>query len=73
MDDLRPSIDHELGFQIARGLIRMLKSSYQLKFDGERVTFDQLAEAGVYCLGDPDTVARQLRGSTIRRAASGRC
>ena len=60
MDDLRPAIDHELGFQIARGLIRLLKSSYQLKIDGERVTFE-LAEAGVYCLGDPDTVARQLR------------
>jgi limonene 1,2-monooxygenase len=61
MDDLRPAINHELGFQIARGLIRMLKSTYQLKIDGERVTFDQLAEAGVYHLGDPDTVARQLR------------
>jgi len=24
-------------------------------------SFDQLAEAGFYCLGDPDTVARQLR------------
>jgi alkanesulfonate monooxygenase SsuD/methylene tetrahydromethanopterin reductase-like flavin-dependent oxidoreductase (luciferase family) len=25
------------------------------------VTFDQLAEAGIYYLGDPDTVAKQLR------------
>ena len=61
MDDLRPAIDYELGFQIARGLIRMLKSNYDLKIAGDRVTFDQLAEAGVYFLGDPDTVARQLR------------
>jgi alkanesulfonate monooxygenase SsuD/methylene tetrahydromethanopterin reductase-like flavin-dependent oxidoreductase (luciferase family) len=32
-----------------------------MQFQGDEVTFDQLAEAGVYCLGDPDTVAKQLR------------
>ena len=54
-------------------LIRPLRSSYQLKIDGERVTFDQLAEAGAYYLGDPDTVARQRQRSlTMRRAGSGR-
>jgi limonene 1,2-monooxygenase len=61
MDDLRPFITHELGFQMKRGLIRILKNNYQLPFTGDEVTFDQLAEAGVYCLGDPDTVARELR------------
>lgn len=61
MDDLRPDINYELGFQIKRGLIKMLRSNYDLQFKGDEVSFDQLAEAGVYCIGDPDTVARQLR------------
>jgi limonene 1,2-monooxygenase len=61
MDDLRPFITHELGFQMKRGLIRIIRNNYDLKFEGDTVSFDQLAEAGVYCLGDPDTVTRQLR------------
>src|SRR5262245_46006882 len=61
MNDLRPAINYELGFQIKRGLLRILKSSYGLALGGDDVTFDQLAEAGTYCLGDPDTVARDLR------------
>ena len=61
MNDLRPFITHELGFQMKRGLIRIIRSNYNMQFQGDEVTFDQLAEAGVYCLGDPDTVAKQLR------------
>ena len=61
MDDLRPVITYELGFQTKRGLINILKSNYNWQFEGDEATFDQLAEAGVYYLGDPDTVARQLR------------
>lgn len=61
MDDLRPAISYELGFQMKRGLIRIIKSNYDLQFAGDTVSFDQLAEAGVYFLGDPDSVARQLR------------
>jgi limonene 1,2-monooxygenase len=61
MDDLRPSITYELGFQMKRGLIKMIRSNYALQFAGDEVSFDQLAEAGFYCIGDPDTVARQLR------------
>ena len=61
MDDLRPAITYELGFQMKRGLIRLLKASYGLQIAAEEVSFDGLAEAGVYFLGDPDSVARQLR------------
>ncbi len=61
MDDLRPFITYELGFQMKRGLIRIIKSNYDMPFAGDEVSFDQLAEAGVYFLGDPVTVARQLR------------
>src|SRR5215472_10761993 len=62
MDDLRADINYELGYQMKRGLIQMLTSNYGMKFKGEGVSFDQLAEAdGVYYIGDPDTVAKQLR------------
>ena len=61
MDDLRPAVNYELGYQIKRGLIRIIKSNYDLGLDGDDVTFDQLAEAGVYFLGDPDSVVRELR------------
>lgn len=61
MDDLRADINYELGFQMKRGLIRLIKSNYDLGIKGDEVTFDELVEAGIYCIGDPDTVAKQLR------------
>ena len=61
MDDLRADINHELTYQIKRGLLRVVTSNYGLKLKDDKVTFDQLAEAGIYHLGDPDTVAQELR------------
>jgi alkanesulfonate monooxygenase SsuD/methylene tetrahydromethanopterin reductase-like flavin-dependent oxidoreductase (luciferase family) len=61
MDDLRADVNHELGFQMKRGLFRLLTTNYRLKFKSETVSFDDLVEAGFYSIGDPDTVARQLR------------
>jgi alkanesulfonate monooxygenase SsuD/methylene tetrahydromethanopterin reductase-like flavin-dependent oxidoreductase (luciferase family) len=61
MDDLRSDITFELGFQTSRGLINLLKNNYGWKFERDEATFDQLAEAGVYYLGEPDEVARQLQ------------
>ena len=61
MDDLRADINHELEYQMKRGLIRLIKSNYDIGLKGDEVSFDELAEAGIYCLGDPDTVAKQLR------------
>jgi len=69
MDDLRDDINYELGYQIKRGLIRVITSSYGLKLKGETVTFDELAETGIYHFGDPDTVARSL--SEFYEAAGG--
>jgi alkanesulfonate monooxygenase SsuD/methylene tetrahydromethanopterin reductase-like flavin-dependent oxidoreductase (luciferase family) len=61
MDDLRDAVNYELGFQKARGLINILKSNYNLPIVGDELSFDQLVEAGVYFIGDPETVADQLR------------
>ena len=35
MDDLRPFITHELGFQMKRGLIKIIKSNYDMPFTGD--------------------------------------
>jgi limonene 1,2-monooxygenase len=61
MDDLRPAFNYELGFQKQRGFIRLINASYGLSLAEDQVTFDRLAEAGLYYIGDPDTVARELR------------
>jgi limonene 1,2-monooxygenase len=61
MNDLRPAITYELGFQIKRGLIRMLKHNYNWQFSGDSVSFDELAESGLYFIGDPDSVAQELK------------
>jgi alkanesulfonate monooxygenase SsuD/methylene tetrahydromethanopterin reductase-like flavin-dependent oxidoreductase (luciferase family) len=61
MDDLRADINYELGYQMKRGLIRLIKSNYDIGINGDEVSFDQLAEAGIYFLGDPDGVTKQLR------------
>jgi alkanesulfonate monooxygenase SsuD/methylene tetrahydromethanopterin reductase-like flavin-dependent oxidoreductase (luciferase family) len=61
MDDLRADINYELTYQIRRGLIRVLTSSYGMSLKPDSVTFDELAEAGFYHLGDPDSVARELK------------
>ncbi len=56
-----PAFTCELGYQKKRGFIRLINASYGLSLVENEVTFDQLAEAGIYYFGDPDTVARQLR------------
>ncbi len=61
MDDLRADINYELTYQVKRGLIRLLTTNYGLTLKADSVSFDELAEAGVYHLGDPDTVAKELR------------
>ncbi len=58
--ELRPAVTHELGFQMKRGLLRLVKNLYGLNIPGDTVTFDQLIDHGLYIIGDPDTVARKL-------------
>ena len=60
MDDLRADINYEIGYQKQRGLIRLITANYGLALKADEVSFDALAEAGVYHLGDPDTVAQEL-------------
>lgn len=61
LDDLRPAFNNELSYQKKRGFIRLINASYGLSLVEDEVSFDQLAQAGLYTIGDPDTVARELR------------
>src|SRR5262249_40374030 len=61
VNDLRAGVDYVLGYEIKRGLIQMLTRNYNIPLKGDAVTFDELVEAGFYYIGDPDTVAKQLR------------
>ncbi len=58
-DDLRDDINYEMGYQKARGLMRIIKDILP-PTQGE-IGFDDLYNASVYFLGDPDTVAKRLQ------------
>ena len=61
MDDLRAAINYELELSEERAASSASSSQLRSGVKGDEVSFDQLAETGLYYLGDPDTVARQLR------------
>jgi limonene 1,2-monooxygenase len=59
--DLRDAVNHEIRFQKARGLTNIVKRLMNLP-DGVEISFDLFYEAGMYYIGDPDTVAEKLKG-----------
>ena len=58
-DDLRDAINYEMTFQKARGLMRIVKDILP-PTTGE-VSFDDFLNAGIYYIGDPDSVAKRLQ------------
>ena len=58
-DDLRADINYEMDYQKARGLMRIIKDILP-PTQGE-IGFDNLLNAGMYYIGDPDSVARRLQ------------
>jgi len=61
LDHLRPAVAVEVGFQAERGFLDMLKRVYGVEVPNDARALDALVEAGIYILGDPDTVARGIR------------
>ncbi len=61
LDHLRPAVTVEVGFQAERGFLTMLKRVYGIEVPNDDRALDVLVEAGIYILGDPDTVARKIR------------
>ena len=60
VDDIRAGASHEVAFQRERGMLQVISKMLNLERPGDELTFDYFVEAGVYVLGDPDSVARQL-------------
>lgn len=61
LDDLRDAVTFEVGIQAERGFLKMMKNVYKLDVPNDRNALDVLADAGMYMLGDPDSVAKQIR------------
>ncbi len=61
LEHLRPAVTHEVGFQAERGFLTMLKRVYGVEVPNSKQALDALVEAGIYVLGDPDTVAKKIR------------
>ena len=61
MDDLRPAVNYEMGYQKTRGLLKYVMAGYDVRKPIEDLTFDDLVELGVYHIGDPETVYGSLK------------
>lgn len=61
LEDLRPSVTYEVSVQAQRGFLKMLKNVFNVEVPNDERALDAMAEAGFYILGDPDSVAAQLR------------
>lgn len=60
VEDLRPAVTHEISVQAERGFLKMLKHVFNLDVPNDEGAIDALADAGMYLLGDPDSVAAQI-------------
>ena len=60
IEDLRPAVTHEIGFQAERGFLRMLDKVYGLRVPNDEHGIEALVEAGFYFLGDADSVAEKI-------------
>lgn len=60
VEDLRPAVTHEISVQAERGFLKMLKHVFNLDVPNDDRAIDVLADAGMYLLGDPDSVAKSI-------------
>lgn len=60
VEDLRPAVTHEISVQAERGFLKMLKNVFNLDVPNDEGAIDVLADAGMYLLGDPDSVAARI-------------
>lgn len=61
IEDLRPAVTYEVSVQAQRGFLRHLKDLYKLEVPNDERAIDALVEAGIYLVGDSQSVTRQLR------------
>ena len=60
IEELRPAVTHEIGFQAERGFLKMLDRFYDLRVPNNEHGIEALVEAGFYLLGDADSVAEKI-------------
>ena len=61
IEDLRPAVTHEIGFQAERGFLKMLEKFYDLRVPNDERGIEALVEAEFYLLGEPDSVAEKIK------------
>jgi limonene 1,2-monooxygenase len=61
IEDLRTAVTYEVSVQAQRGFLKHLKNLYKLDVPNDERAIDALVEAGIYMVGDPATVTRQLK------------
>lgn len=61
LEDLRPAVTYEISVQAERGFLKMLKNVFNLDVPNDERAIEVLAEAGLYLLGTPDSVAARIR------------
>lgn len=60
LEDLRPSVTHEVSVQAERGFLKMLKQVFNVDVPNDERALDALVDAGFYYVGAPDDVTRQI-------------
>lgn len=63
MDDMREEISYELSFQVRRGLLNFARNVYKLPLQGDTITIEDMVEHGIYTVGTPEEVEKELRAS----------
>ena len=58
--DMREAVTHEISVQAERGFLTMLKNVFNLEVPNDEGAIDVLADAGIYLLGDPESVAARI-------------
>ena len=61
IEDMRDAVTYEVSVQAKRGFLNMLKSHFDLDVPNDSRALDVLVEAGLYMVGNPDEVTRQIR------------
>ena len=61
IEDLRASVAYEISVQAERGFLKMLKGLFDIDVPNNSNAIEALIEAEIYVLGDPDSVAEQLK------------
>ncbi len=60
IEELRASVAFETSVQAQRGFLKMLKAMFNFDLVPDHTAIDQLVEAGMYIIGDVDSVTEQL-------------